>query len=168
MRRAHTHTPRHTTFLFVNADGKFSTRGTSGRFSHHLSETQARTLVLPSVQILDLKLLEGIFGGKREKEKAAPELPDIVPILTHSAEGDSLGECVDGGVGGGLHLSHRPHHASRRRPRWQLWKMMKDIEVPFHEKRTTTTSFLPAFKVEPWREKGRLSRVTSRKISRES
>lgn len=56
-------------------------------------------LVLPSVQILDLKLLEGSLGGKREKEKAAPELPDILPILTHS-EGDALGECV--WMGGGV------------------------------------------------------------------
>lgn len=41
-------------------------------------------------------------------------------------------------------------------PRWQLWKMMKDTKVPFHEKRMTTTSFLSAFKVEPWREDTRL------------
>lgn len=163
-----THTHRHAAFLFVSADGKFSTRGTSERFSHHPSETQTRMLVLPSVQILDLKLLEGSFGGA-SWHSAYPH--------THSTEGDALGECVDRGGGSApvspvAEMAPRPHHAcaqllSRHRPWWQSWKMIKDIEAPFHEKRTTTTSFLPAFKVEPWREKGRLSRVTSRKISRE-
>lgn len=37
----HTHTPRHATFLFVSADGKFSTQGTNVKFSHNPRDTDA-------------------------------------------------------------------------------------------------------------------------------